>query len=401
MRYCFPKNFLWGAATSAYQVEGGILDNDWADIFPAGTASNHRYLYEDDFSLINQLNLNAYRFSLEWSLIESQNGVYDQKEINRYLNILMCLRKKKIKAMITLHHFTLPKWVAEIGGFANPLTVRYFARFCEKMFYEFGDLVDYWVTINEPMVYAYDIIPTMVKAGNKNKFTNVFSVALVKAQTIIKSGRIMKNLIGAHNLAYQTIKKASQQRAVVGIVKNNCYFEPENQKSFLDMSSVWLHRVGWNEYFLNCVKNNTDFIGLNYYFHRLVRFPFRAANKNLIVTDMGWEVYPEGIYHTIMELKKYHQPIFITENGVADSSDRLRSDFIRDHLLWVYRAIQDGADVRGYYHWSLMDNFEWSYGTDKRFGLVEVNYKTQERRVRLSAYNYAKIAKNNYLEVDT
>ncbi|MFQ5752329.1 MAG: family 1 glycosylhydrolase, partial [bacterium] len=150
----FPKGFLWGSATSAYQVEGGIENNDWAKAFPAGKACDHYNRYEEDFELAKQLNQNAHRFSIEWSRIEPEEGVFDKAEIEHYRSVLQSLRKNKMKSMVTLHHFTIPLWLAEKGGWANVRTPFYFSRFAEKVFREYHDLVDFWITINEPTNYA-------------------------------------------------------------------------------------------------------------------------------------------------------------------------------------------------------------------------------------------------------
>ncbi len=168
----------------------------------------------------------------------------------------------------------------------------------------------------------------------------------------------------------------------MGIAKNNIYF------SGLPMIGYF-----WNSYFLNKIKREQDFIGLNYYFQNC--FP---KKKNLLVSDMGWSIYPQGIYFVLKDLKKYQKPIYITENGLADAQDIKRAEFIKDHLAWVHQAIEEGVDVRGYFYWSLLDNLELDKGFWPRFGLVEVDYKTMERKIRPSAFQYAKICKNNRLE---
>ena len=174
-------------------------------------------------------------------------------------------------------------------------------------------------------------------------------------------------------------------------------FEPKNPKSLFDRLSVFFAHYFWNEYFLNRLKNHLDFIGLNYYFHNRIKFPFFRRNENKIVSDVGWEIYPEGIYHVLKNLKKYNLPIYITENGLADAKDKLRSNFIKNHLSWVNKAIQGGVDVKGYFHWSFMDNFEWEKGFEPRFGLVEIDYKNLERKPRSSALYFSRISQSNSL----
>lgn len=378
----FPKDFLWGSATSAYQVEGGIHNSDWSKIHPAGRACGHYNRYERDFDLLRELGQNAYRFSIEWSRIEPQEGKFDEKEIAHYGKVLEALRARGIKSMVTLHHFTNPAWLAQRGGWANSKVVFYFSRFAEKMLEEHGDLVDFWITINEPLIYAWK--------------GYVEGTWFPKKKNPILFLRVLQNQIAAHKKMYEIFHRAKVQ---VGIAKNNQFFEPYNSKSLLDRAVVSATDWLWNRWFLDRIKNHLDFIGLNYYFHNRIQFPWRQRNENRIVSDIGWEIYPEGVYHILLELNRYGKPIFITENGLADAGDVLRKDFIRDHLSWTNKAIREGVDVRGYFHWSLMDNFEWDKGFGPRFGLVEIDYKTLERKIRPSARYYAQICRANAVEV--
>lgn len=381
----FSEGFLWGTATSAYQVEGGIENSDWSNEFPAGRACNHYNLYEKDFDLIKKLNQNAYRFSIEWSRIEPKQGKFNEKEIEHYRKVLSALKSKGIKVMLTLHHFTNPLWLAEIGGWENSEVVFYFLRFAKRVFTEYFDFVDFWITINEPLVYASK---SYLDGTWPPKIKSFFSLL-----------RVIKNQITCHKKIFENFHKLKSD-VKVGIAKNNIYFEPFSSKSNLDKFNVSINRYFWNEYFLNRIKNYLDFIGLNYYFHLKIKFPSQNKNKNKIVSDINWEVYPEGIYYVLKELKKYNLPIYITENGLADAKDKKRLDFIKDHLFWIHKAIKKGIDVRGYFHWSLMDNFEWDSGFEPRFGLVEIDYKTLKRKPRSSAEFYAKICENNQLTLN-
>lgn len=379
----FPEGFLWGTATSAYQVEGGIENCDWSKIYPAGMACDHYHLYEKDFDLIKSLNQNAYRFSIEWSRIEPREGEFNQKEIEHYRKVLLALKKRNIKAMVTLHHFTNPLWLAEIGGWANPKVISYFSRFAERLFDEFFDLVNFWITINEPLVYA-----------SISYFQGRWPP---KKKNLILFLKVIRNQISAHKKVYEIFHK-SKKLARVGIAKNNNYFQPFNSKSPFDILNAIIYRYFWSYFFLNRIKNHLDFIGLNYYSREMVGLPFcREPKDEAGLTDIGWQVYPEGIYHVLRDLKKYNLPIYVTENGLADSKDRLRKDFIKDHLFWIHKAIEEKMDVKGYFHWSLMDNFEWASGFEPRFGLIEIDYKTLERKPRPSAFYYAKICKENAL----
>ena len=389
----FPKNFLWGTATSAYQVEGGNKNCDWAKLFDAGKACDHYNRYEEDFELAKSLNQNAYRFSIEWSRIEPKEGKFDQKEIEHYREFLKALKVRDMKVMATLHHFTNPLWLAEIGGWTNKKVVFYFSRFAQKMFDEYKDLVDFWITINEPLIYG---VLSYFQRRWPSPETKTYPLPFYarRVPNFISFLKVLRNQILAHKKIYETFHQAKKD-AKIGIAKNNVFLEPANKKSFLDVSSVKICNYFWNQLFLNKIKNHLDFIGLNYYFHNKIKFPFRMRNENKIVSDLGWEIYPEGIYHVLKDLKKYNLPIYITENGIADKKDKLRKDFIKNHLRWVWQSIQERVDVKGYFHWSLIDNFEWDLGFEPRFGLVKIDYKTLERKPRPSAFYYSKISKEN------
>ncbi len=379
----FPKGFLWGTATSAYQIEGGIKNNDWVKFYDAGKACDHYNRYEEDFDWAKKLNQNIHRFSIEWSRIEPHPGIFDKKEIRHYWEVLFALKNRGIKTMVTLHHFTNPLWLDKIGGWTNKKSVFYFSRFAERVFNEYQNLVDYWLTINEPFIYgSQSFLSGNFPPGRRNPILFL---------------KVIKNQILSHKKIYEIFHKSEVCSVQVGIAKNNCYFEPKNPNSPFDKLSISLTRYFWNEYFLDKIKNHLDFIGLNYYFHRKIKFPFLTRNDNKIVSDLGWEIFPEGIYHILKDLGKYKLPIFITENGLADAQDRLRSDFIKEHLIWIYKAMKESINVQGYLHWSLIDNFEWHQGFGPRFGLVEIDYKTMKRKPRPSAFYFSKICRENQL----
>jgi len=415
----FPQDFLWGTAVSAYQVEGGI-NCDWSTPHqkigggPAGKACDHYNLYEQDFDLMEKLNLNAFRFSIEWSRIEPEPGKFNQKEIEHYRKYLKSLKARGITTMVTLHHFTNPIWLAKMGGWTNKKVVFYFSRFSCRMLEEYKDLVDFWLTINEPMIYnglvyfqerwpdARNNIDLLWANAKKNpsiiekrqSLLSRIKKYLLQAKKLVSVTKVLRNQILAHKKVYQEFHNL-KPGVKVSTANNNSFFEPFNEGSVLDRFSVFLADYFWNRYFLNKIKNHLDFIGLNYYFHNKIKFPFQIKNDNKIVSDLGWEIYPKGIYYVLKDLKKYNLPVHITENGVADKQDKLRQDFIKHHLRWVWQAIEEGVNVKGYFHWSLIDNFEWDLGFEPGFGLCEMDYQTMERKIRPSAYFYAKIAKEN------
>ncbi len=417
----FPDNFYWGSATSSHQVECANK-NDWTewekknaqsqaqkggstfikpnkkekillaqarkpDNYISGRACDHYNKYEEDFDIIKSLNQNAYRFSIEWSRIEPEEGKFDEKEIEHYKKVARSLRARGIEPFVTLWHYTHPVWFNKQGGWTGPRAKDLFLRYAEKIVSALKNDVKFWITYNEP--------ETVVRNGY------LLGARPPHRKSIIGAFKAMRILIDTHNSAYKLIHNIDKD-AKVGCAESLVYFESYNN---------WPHNLlakkileYWrNGKFIPKIIKHSDFIGLQYYFHSRVRInPFKSwkwfqYNDNKKITDMGWEIYPEGIYHVLKGLKKYNLPIIITENGLADFEDKYRADFIKDHLFWVHKAIQERVNVQGYFYWSFMDNFEWESGFWPRFGLVEINYKTLERKIRPSAWEYAKICKNNKL----
>jgi beta-glucosidase len=379
----FPEGFLWGSSISAYQTEGGIKNCDWSNFKDAGIACDFYHKYEEDFSLLEKLNQNSLRFSIEWSRIEPEEGKFDKNEIEHYKKVLSALKKRKIKSVVTLWHWTLPLWLANIGGWSNKQSIDFFARYTKTIVEELGHLVDIWVVLNEPLAYIRNgyLIGTF-SPGQKNIFEAIL---------------VFQNLTKAHIESYKIIHEKFPG-AKVGIAQLANFFEPASQWNPLEQMIVFLGKYFWNDYFIKRINNFSDYIGIDYYFYqRIVFYPPFIKNINAIVSDLGWEVYPKGIYFLLKDFAKFRKPIYILENGLADAEDELRKNFIKDHLYWIYRAIEEGVNVRGYFHWSLMDNFEWNKGFEPRFGLAEIDYKTLERKLRPSAFYYAQICKENSL----
>ncbi len=379
----FPKNFLWGTATSAYQVEGGIKNCDWAEWKDAGLACDHYNRYEEDFDLAkNILHNNAHRFSIEWSRIEPEKGKWNFKEIEHYKKVLLSLKKHNLKPFVTLHHFTNPLWLVKEGGWENKKVIDYFARYSEFVVQNLGEYVDFWITINEPLVYILEGYVVCNWPPAK--------------KSLLKRFNVLFNMIKAHKAAHTIIQRIDPS-AKISIATNNMFFEPYEKKSFLDKFSSSMSSYFWNRYFLNKVKKYSDFIGLNYYFHNRIQFPLKTKSYNSTTSsDLGWEIYPKGIYYVLKELQRYKKPIYIMENGIADAKDKYCSKFIVDHLKWVHQAIQEGVDIRGYFHWSLIDNFEWAEGFKPRFGVIEIDHNNNlQRKPRASAKVYGQICKNN------
>ena len=412
----FPDGFLWGAATAAHQVEGGQYNDwtewekenadrlaaaaekkfgnlpNWPDIkiqaqnphnYISGRACDHYNRYEEDFDIARSLGHNAHRFSIEWSRIEPREGEFDKKEIEHYRKVIAALRARGIEPFVTLWHWPLPLWVAEKGGWGWRSAPEYFARYAELISKELND-VHFWLTLNEPNIYAGHVyIKAAWPHGSKNP---------------ILYWQVLNRLISAHKGAYQAIKK-NLPLAQVSLAYNQSYFEAYQGKitnRLLKKIADWF----WNDYFLEKINGFSDFIGLNHYHHSRINYGFNR-NENKKVSDMGWELYPESMYYVLTGLRKYNLPIYITENGLADADDLQREWFIKESLANIVRAISEGADVRGYLHWSLLDNFEWDKGFWPRFGLVEIDYQTMERKIRPSAQAYAEICKTNSLIIDS
>jgi beta-glucosidase len=349
----------------------------------SGNACNHYNLYETDFDMAKEMGHNAYRFSIEWSRIEPEEGKFDEKEIEHYRNVILALKSRGIEPFVCLWHWTHPAWLEEKGGIASNKFPEYFRRYAKLMAERMVD-VNFWLTINEPM----SVIPSCYLIGIWPPQRRNPLVAL----------RVYRILANAHKQGYDAIHEVNSG-AQVGFANVVGFFEPNNKKSPLDKLIVYIAEYFGNRKFLNMVKGKNDFLALQYYFHYKLSFFKGRTNKDEKITDLGWEIYQEGIYHLLKWMGTYNLPIYITENGLADSEDANRSDFIKKGLAWAHKAMSEGVNLKGYFYWSLLDNFEWDKGFWPRFGLIEVDFETQTRTIRRSAVEYAKICKNNEVEI--
>ncbi len=381
--------FFFGASTSAHQVEGWN-NNDWTEWEKANAErlsreSGHRYApknyisgracdeyhrFREDFDIAKALSHNAHRFSIEWSRVEPKEGLFDEKEIGHYREVVLALRERGIEPFVTLWHWTLPLWLSRKGGAEHMLFALYYGRYTKKIVESLGADVRFWITVNEPEVFTGNEYLKKRWPPQKRSLRSWY--------------RSTMHLVHAHRAAYGIIKKRFP-KAKVGATMNLVYFE-SGGGVVNDTIAAGAHFLR-DRHFLNHVIAWSDFIGLNYYFHSRVYYGFEK-NLNQEVSDMGWEIYPEGIYKVLIDLARRGMPIYITENGLADARDDKRGLFITEHLAYIRRAMEDGADVRGYFHWSLIDNFEWDAGFWPRFGLVEMNYETMARKIRPSAFAY-------------
>lgn len=367
----FPEGFFWGAATSSHQVEGNN-HNDWTEWEiktgheRSGRACDHYNRFREDFDIAKSLNHNAHRFSIEWSRIEPEEGKWDEKEIEHYREVIKALRERGIEPLVTLWHWTLPIWVAKQGGWENKKTIE--------------DLVKYALKIASSLQgIKYIMIFNEVEFW----FAHAYLTKIFPPQGSIFLGiTAYRNLVTAHKKVYRALKQINKDFQI-GIVVSTGWIAPTPVR--------WLAHYFRNFLFAGLTKGYFDFFGLNYY-RRTHIFGKKIGDSS----EIGWEIYPDGLCYMIKDAyRRFKKPIIITENGLADSTDSKRAKFIHDHIVAVGRAMADGADVRGYLYWSLLDNFEWESGFGPRFGLVEINYKTMERKIRPSAFKYKEIIENS------
>ncbi len=421
----FPDGFLWGTASSSHQCEGGNTNNQWyrweqtGHVLTGeacGEAANWWQEAEQDFMLAEQMENNALRLSLEWSRVEPSEGQWDSAAIDRYRQMLIAVRRRHMKPLVTLHHFTDPLWFADRGGFANVENIRYFVRYVSYVVERLQDVCDFWITINEPNIYAI--------------LGYLFGLYPPGEQNLLLAMRVLRNLIQAHVEAFYAIYRI-QPQAEVGYCLHYRLFDPASPLSPLDRAASGLQNTFFNWATLQGgetgkftfpfnmllariarAAGTRDFHGINYYTRDMVRFdptrptemfgrrftaPGALCNDPGIEGNFG-EIYPAGLYRvlkSVYQKTRGNKPIYITENGFSDTLDDRRPRAILEHLAMVQRAIREGIPVRGYLHWSLVDNFEWTEGWGTRFGLIELDPQTQERTPRVSASMFGEICRAN------
>ena len=408
----FPPNFFWGSSTASHQVEGGN-HNQWSvwelqvakdqastahqrlswlpvwhdikdeaenpDNYISGKGVEHYSRYAEDFKLAKELNLNAFRFGIEWSRIEPKEGQWDEKEIEHYREYIAELRKQKIEPFLNIWHWTLPLWFAEKGGFKKRENIKYFERFVEKVGQEFCEDVTYVITLNEPNVYA--------------SFSYYSAQWPPEEKSWVSTLKVYFNLVAAHKRAYRILKK-QRPSLMIGIAAQLANIQAKRPHNFGDeITTKWM-RFMWNWWFLNRIKKQQDFVGFNYYFSDYYR-GFKRDNPKVPLNDLGWYMEPEGLYPLLLRAwAHYRKPIIVTENGLADEGDQYRAWWLEETIVAMERALSEGVDLRGYFHWSLLDNFEWAYGWWPKFGLIEVDREhDMKRTIRPSARKFAKYVK--------
>jgi len=388
----------------------------------SGLACDHYRRYEEDLSLAQQMNHRAFRFSLEWSRIEPREGQWNEEALTHYRGVIESIRERRMEPVVTLHHFTNPLWLFQKGGWENPEVCEAFRRFAKKAMETYGDLVTYWITLNEPLVYVYQGYLAGIWPPGEHSFEKAVSV--------------IRHQIIAHGMAYRILHGVAKTRGwaspKVGLAKNMIIFTPCTGRSPYDRFSTWLRNTFFNRFFLRSiqtgrliypglfferqpmVKGTLDFIGLNYYTRDFIHFEgfgvpgifgdvcrlphhVRVGPHN----DLGWEIYPFGLYRCLKELARARLPILISENGICAQQDEQRWAFMQHHLFQAWRALQEGVPLFGYLYWSLLDNFEWADGFNPRFGLVEMDYRSGKRTVRRSAEQYAQVCRTGEVALDS
>lgn len=417
----FPSTFKWCVATAAYQVEGNDINSDWwdweqtpghiANNDKSGLACDEWNRLPEDIGMMKDLGVGVYRFSVEWAKIEPVEGQYDAAAIAHYQDEIRQLADAGITPFITLHHFTLPRWLRAKGGWEWEGAPDAFEQFTRLVYSKIARGTRDWVTFNEPMVHALKGYVEGTMPGETRPIDGIFPV--------------IRGLLRAHAQAYHALHELAAEAGAdvrVGMAHHLRTFDPyawinpldDLMSGIIDQSWNWtvpealetgrlkLHMlwVANDDEEIPGLKGTQDFIGVNYYSGDLIQFSpskgFVTVHHDLPRSDAGWDIYPEGLLRVLQATAKRipGKPILITENGIADASDTKRPDFIRDHLRYLSQAIQEGIPVEGYCYWAPLDNFEWVDGFTRKYGLYETNFVTQTRTPRGSAKLFHDIIQN-------
>ena len=439
----FPSNFIWGAATASYQIEGaynqdGKGESIW-DRFcrtpgkvqggdRGDVACDHYHRYRDDVKLMKEISLNAYRFSIAWSRIFPQGkGQINQRGLDFYERVVDKLLDSGIEPFVTLYHWDLPQALQEEGGWANKDTIGYFKDYAAEVSKKLGDRVHFWITHNEPWVVSFVGHYLGIDApGIKNlstalKVSHHLLLSHGKTVAVIRDNGDKETQVGI-TLNLSPVYPASESKEDKKAVKrcdgylNRWFLEPIYKGSYPeDMLALYGDKAPEIQaQDLEHISTKIDFLGVNYYTRTVVKADKKEAFWGLSsvkptdaeYTEMNWEIYPPGIYQILKRVHNdYDEPvIYITENGVAfpdkiDENGRVndesRIEYLKGHFLQANRAIEDGVKLSGYFVWSLLDNFEWAYGYSKRFGLIYTDYPTQKRIIKASGWWYKKVIEKN------
>jgi beta-glucosidase len=386
----FPDRFLWGTATAAHQVEGSNWNNDWwawehaegtPCEEPSGDACDHWWRYPADIKLLADLGFGAYRFSLEWSRIEPEYGEFSTANLDHYRRVIAACRDHDLVPVVTFHHFTTPRWVVADGGWENPATADQFASFCERAVGHFGEELGMACTLNEPnIVSLMGWLMGLFPPGHSNDFDAYL--------------RVTEHLQAAHRKAYDVLK-AGPGDFPVGLTLSMADWAAEPGSEDL----IRTYRAAHEDTYLEAARGD-DFVGVQAYSRtRVGPGGVVGPEPGVETLPMGYEYWPqaaEGAIRHAVEVAR--TPVYVTENGIGTDDDEQRIRYVRDSLAGVARTIEDGLDVRGFFYWSLLDNFEWTYGYRMRFGLVAVDRATQTRRAKPSARWLGGVVRSNGID---
>jgi beta-glucosidase len=407
----FQDKFLWGVATSAFQLEGSPYA-DWtswdAILDEKPDVTNHYAVYKDDLNLLKELGVNAYRFSIEWSRIQPRENVWDEEALRHYQEVINILRKNNIEPMVTLHHFTHPLWFIKKYPWHIDSSIERFLKFVQKIISTLTG-VRYWITFNEPYV--------LILGGY---FEGCTPPAVKDIQLGITA---LKNILVSHGEAYDLIHSKIGD-AKVSVAHNMAALAAWNKWNPMDRLLSKIAKHFYNHSLLDAfltgtlsfkvpfgktvnislpIKNKLDFFGVNYYtrihlrFNPLKKIGIEMRHRDIDgygLTDMGWEIHPRGLEKVLRYASRLKVPLIITENGIATRDDRKKINFMKRHIDVVEKCIKNGLDVRGFFYWSLIDNYEWLQGLDARFGLYKVDFDTLKRKPTNAAAYYSYLIKS-------
>jgi|SoiMethySBSTD1v2_1073268.scaffolds.fasta_scaffold122873_2 beta-glucosidase len=403
----FPNGFLWGAATAAHQVEGQNINSDlWIlehikpTLFaePSLDACDHYHRFEQDIRMLAGLGFNTYRFSIEWARVEPERGHYSLAALDHYRRVLAACHANGVTPMVTLYHFSSPRWFAGMGGWEKSHSGDLFVRYAEKVASELGDMISIASTFNEPnlpmllrWVSHIDLPITtamlMVKQASRAVGTGKFGCFF-----LCDGQKLQDVMIHAHHRAI-TAMKSGPGSYPIGVNlslqdEQTVGFQSRRDRKCAEVYDTWLAAAA-----------QSDFLGVQAYTRaRVGKGGDLGPEDGVELTQMGYEFWPEALEACVRYASaRAHVPIYITENGVSTDDDTRRVEFIDRALAGLRACIADGIDVRGYIHWSLLDNFEWIFGYRPKFGLVSVNRETQERTIKPSARHLGEIARSNCL----
>lgn len=412
----FPVGFLWGSATAAHQIEGNNLASDfWAlehaansrFAEPSGDACDHYRLFRQDIALMAELGLNSFRFSIEWARVEPEDGFFSDSAIAHYREVLEACHAAGVAPVVTLHHFTSPKWLMKLGSWEYEQTPERFAAYCRKVMAELGDLIPYVCTINEANIGR--VIRRIVANLGEGRRPSLEQAPVGLGEGPVGGGTAgaavpdkhflsqfsdaaFAVITRAHTSARAAIREVSPRTKVgLTLALQDVQVLPGGEKA---AGEVWADLF---EDFLPAVAGD-DFLGVqNYSRIRVGPDGVAPIPEDAEVTQMGYEFYPQALGNVLRSAASAGLPLIVTENGLATDDDAHRVEFVRTALEGVERCLADGVDVRGYLHWTLLDNFEWMHGFAPKFGLIAVDRATQRRTVKESARYLGAVARRNAL----